>query len=349
MKTAFISTLSLTTAPRAAMQRLQADLAQASKEVVTGRMADVGLEIGHQTARSVTLRHDLSGLDALIGSNAVLSSHLGQTDIALGAIGDGANAFLASLISVGDAMHRNEMLEAQGKAALDDFIGLVNVGDGQRFHLGGIASTTKPLADYDGAPKTAVDAAFAARFGLALPDPQDDPSAAAISAADMADFIDNEFAALFDDPAWMTDWSSASDTNATARISSSERVEIPANANDPAMRKLAMAYTMMAGLGADRLGDGALQVVLDKARVIVGEAITDLTATRTALGMVEGRVASASERMQKEQDVIETRLSALEGVDPYEAKVKIDTMSTQLEMSYSLTAKLLRLSIMNYA
>ena len=36
------------------------------------------------------------------------------------------------------------------------------------------------------------------------------------------------------------------------------------------------------------------------------------------------------------------------GVDPAEAKVKIDTLTTQLEMSYSLTAKLLQLSIINY-
>ena len=34
---------------------------------------------------------------------------------------------------------------------------------------------------------------------------------------------------------------------------------------------------------------------------------------------------------------------------PAEAKVKIDTLTTQIEMSYSLTAKLLQMSLLNYA
>jgi flagellar hook-associated protein 3 FlgL len=53
--------------------------------------------------------------------------------------------------------------------------------------------------------------------------------------------------------------------------------------------------------------------------------------------------------MAEEQDVVEARLASLEGVDPYEAKVRVDTLSTQIEMSYSLTNKILRLSILNYA
>ena len=53
--------------------------------------------------------------------------------------------------------------------------------------------------------------------------------------------------------------------------------------------------------------------------------------------------------MTRERDVIDVRTSTLEGVDPYEAKVRFDQLSTQIEMSYALTVRLSNLSILNYA
>ena len=70
-------------------------------------------------------------------------------------------------------------------------------------------------ADPASPAKLAVAAAFQARFGFA----QGDPAASSISAADMQDFLDNDFAALFDDPAWSTNWSTASDEPLSTRIS----------------------------------------------------------------------------------------------------------------------------------
>ncbi len=50
--------------------------------------------------------------------------------------------------------------------------------------------------------------------------------------------------------------------------------------------------------------------------------------------------------MSKAADNTETKLSTLESVDPAETKAKIDTLTTQIEMSYSMTSQLLNLSIM---
>jgi flagellar hook-associated protein 3 FlgL len=106
---------------------------------------------------------------------------------------------------------------------------------------------------------------------------------------------------------------------------------------------------MVAELGVAGLGAEAREAVLAKATQTIGDALTDLTAIQTRLGTAQGRVEAANGRMRQEQDVLERRLAALEGADPIEAKVRIDTLSTQIEMSYSLTSRLLRLSIMNYA
>jgi flagellar hook-associated protein 3 FlgL len=60
-------------------------------------------------------------------------------------------------------------------------------------------------------------------------------------------------------------------------------------------------------------------------------------------------VATATERMTAEKDIVSQGITSLEGVDPVEAKVRFDTLSTQLEMSYALTNRILNLSILNYA
>ena len=64
---------------------------------------------------------------------------------------------------------------------------------------------------------------------------------------------------------------------------------------------------------------------------------------------VQNQVSDATERLTTQQSILETQIDSLEGVDASQAKVKIDTLTTQIEMSYSLTAKLLQMSLLNYA
>ena len=53
--------------------------------------------------------------------------------------------------------------------------------------------------------------------------------------------------------------------------------------------------------------------------------------------------------MASEKDIVSRSISTLEGVDPVEAKVRFDTLSTQMEMSYAMTTRILGLSILKYA
>ena len=64
--------------------------------------------------------------------------------------------------------------------------------------------------------------------------------------------------------------------------------------------------------------------------------------------MAQGRIADATERVMLQKSILENRIATIEGVDPAEAKTKLDMLSVQIEMSYSLTVRLMRLSILNY-
>lgn len=349
MKTSFVSTYSMSSRLRESLPRLQSELARTATEISTSRHADVGLSLGNKIGKTLQLRHDLSGLEAQMTANGFLSAQLEKTQAALGEMGKGATAFLNTLISVSDPTGAAREIGQAARSGLSSLAALANLADGGEYVFGGIDGGTPPFADFDGAPKLAIDTAFAAAFGLAMPDPQSDPAVADIDAAAMQAFLDTDFADLFADPNWGTTWSSASDTVRTSRIGPEQKAEVSVSANEPALRKLAMAYSMVASLGAGALSEGTLNVVVEKARQLAGAAASDLSGLQSRLGFVEERVASETQRMTAQRDVVTLNINALEGVDPVEAKVKFDTLTTQLEMSYSLTNRMLSLSIMKYA
>jgi flagellar hook-associated protein 3 FlgL len=346
MRTAWISTASLMNTPRAGVQRMQTEMMRLSREMSTGRMSDVGLNFGAATGRNVTLHVDLDSLSGLIASANAGSTRLELTQAALNEMRDGATSFLEALMSAGDANGSVTTLRQTADSALAGFITNANASGGHDYLFGGINASVPPLADYAGSPAAAaVDAAFLAKFGVT----QDDPAAAAITATDMADFLANEFATLFDDPAWGGTWSAAADQPLATRLGPTDAVDSSVSANQPAMRKLAMVYSMVGALGIERLGAAARQVVVDNARSLAGQAIGDLVNLQADVGANQNWLNDAVDRLTLEKEITERHLSALESVDVAEAKVHFDTLSTEVEMSYSLTARLLRLSLLNYA
>ena len=342
MRTTSISTASLIGTPRTGIQRMQQDLVRLNKEVITSRMADVGLNLGSATGRSVTLHIDTRSLAAFAASNESLSGRLDVTQAALTKLNSSANDFLQQVISA--AGTDGKTISGLANSALSSFVSDMNASDGDDHVFAGINTGSAPIAAFDAGPKAAIDAAFLAKFGFT----QDDPAAASVTDTQMSDFLDNEFSQLFADPNWGTTWSSASNQALTSRISASETVTSSVTANEPAMRKLAMVYSMVASLGVDKLGAEARKAVLDKAAGLAGEATDGLTSLQASLGSTQTRVKDAAERQHLQQDILDQRIGTLEGVDPAEAKVHIDTLTTQIEMSYSLTAKLLQMSILNY-
>jgi flagellar hook-associated protein 3 FlgL len=264
MRTQFVSTSSLLNTPRVGIGRMQAQLVRLNQEVATGRMADVGLNLGAQTSRSVRLHVDIDALGALVTSNQQVSTRLQQSQAALDKLRSDGEAFLNRLVGSGAVDPTN--IGQAARSAMADFIAAANGSDGQNYLFGGINSGNAPIADFDGGPKAAIDAAFLAKFGIT----QDDPGVANIDPADLADFLDNEFAHLFSDANWANDWSDASDTPLTTRYSLTDKTTTSVTANEPAMRKLAEVYSMVGYLGIDKLGRDAQQVLLNKAISVLG-------------------------------------------------------------------------------
>ena len=343
MKATFVSTYGVSNSSRLAIMKMQSELATRTKELGSGRWADVGLQLGNQTGRTVSLRQDFLRLESIVDTNGLVESRLDASQATLDGVRAMAEDFVKTMLAIRDGDTGPAIAMTEGKNNLEALIASLNISlDGQHL-FAGINSDARPINDYfapGSAAKTAVDAAFAAEFGAtALED---------ITPAQMEAFLDGNFAALFDPAAWVPTWSSASDQNVRSRISTSELIETSANANEAALRQLTMAYTMVAEFGSTELSQSTYQTLIEKAAVMVSDAVQGIVVVQARLGTSQERVTNATDRMGVQLNILNTHINEMELVDPYETQVRITTLETQLDMALAMTARAQRISLLNY-
>lgn len=343
----YISSFSMSSALRQAILTAQSNLVTAQQEVSTGRKMDVGLSLGATTGQSFSLRAETSLLQTISQTNNVASTRLASTQTILGQMQSGAQNFLDSLIAANSSTSGTAALQANAQSGLRSLIGNLNTSVSGQYIFGGINSGTAPVTDYFGsaaANKTAVDTAFLTTFGFS----QSSPSVSSISGSQMQSFLDTTFANLFQGTNWTSDWSVASNTTMSSRISDSQTVSTSVSANQSAFQNLAQAYTMVADLGTQNLNSSALQAVSQTAMTLVQKAITGLTNIQANAGIVQSAVTTANDQMSMQMYILTTQVNNLESVDPYEAATRVTNLQTQIETSYSLTAQLQKLSLVRY-
>ncbi|MGO4833987.1 flagellar hook-associated family protein, partial [Rhizobiaceae sp. 2RAB30] len=203
-----------------------------------------------------------------------------------------------------------------------------------------------PIQEYKAGStsKMAFDQAFFDTFGF----DQTDPAVESITGAQMADFLTNVVEPMFFGPDWSSNWSNATDNGITSRIALNETAQTSVSANTTGARKLAMASSLVADLMQGPFNANAREALVGQARTWVGEAISDINNAQAQLGLIQNRVDSASERIGMQIDIFKINLNDLQGVDPYEASTRVNTLLAQIETSYALTARIQKLSLLNY-
>lgn len=346
MAATFISSNSISTTLRISASKSQVAIAKGVKEATTGRLDDVGKELGALTGRNVTLRAELTEMDKLVDTNALVGARLEVAQERLSQLIATAQSFQKDLLAARNSANGGSIIALPAGSNLGSLLSTLNVSmDGQHL-FGGINTGEQPMTPYENgsASKTAIDAAFTAAFGFA-------PGAVGtenILPGAMETFLDNAFAAEFADPAWGTNWSSATDQVMRSRISTTQTIDSSASANDIAFRKLAMAYTMLSGLGVDKMNQSTFQAVTDKAMLLVAGSVADLASVGARLGTAQEQTTSATSRLKVQSDIVTKQVNAMENVDPQEASVRVTNLRNQLEMSNALTAQIQKLSILNY-
>ncbi|MEQ8824459.1 MAG: flagellar hook-associated family protein [Filomicrobium sp.] len=347
MKTTFISTHAIGESVRMNIMRSQERIAEAQLELSTGRHADVGVAVGGQYASLSYLRQEREEMVVLDRSNSVLSTKLGVTQDALEAMATSAQDFTAELLSA-QGPSGPSVIKAQGETRMTMLKDLLNTNFDGAYMFAGTNSGQPPMEDYFANPtpasRASVEAAFLAEFGFTATD----PAVETISDTDMIAFLNGAYSDLFEDPDWGTNWSSASDTKPTVRISSTETVDGAVSANDEAFRKLASVFAAATDLGTLDLNPNTFEAMAHWLAERTGQAVQDVSVVQAQVGTVEGRIADAVDRIQTQREVLDLRIGDIEGVDAFEASARVTSLLTQIETSYAVTSRIQQLSILNF-
>lgn len=346
MKTSFVSNLAVQNAMRLTIQQGQAELLKLQTEVTTGRHADVGLALGSSTARSVSLQRELARLDTLVDTNSVVTQRLAASQSALSAMAEAAQQVRNTLVTFkgNDAADQLAIQKTEIQSAMSAFSSAANLSFNGEFLFAGINTDVRPFDDYNAAAKSTFDTALAAYMsanGIA--------SISDFTKAEMEDFITNTLEPLYaSDAQWATDWSKASSQNMTSRISTTEVVQSSTNATTEGFRKFALASVIALELMDENVSSEVRAYIGETALGYVEQANTQITAERSTLGISEARVKKANTSLQAQIKLINTHITDLEGVDTYEASTRMNTLLTQVETSYTLTARIQRLSLIDF-
>lgn len=349
MKANFVSTYSLLNGPRLYAKQGQAELAKLNKEMIEARYADVGLALGARTGQSTIIYQEIARMELLQASNSSTSGRLTVTQSALDDLREMANKTMKSLVGLPANADSAKTVYEAANLDLIAMIDKLNSSYAGLRLFAGTATDKDPMKDGSSSVEDAFDDYI--ENTLSLPPPAADHYAT-LTKDDIDSFLnDPDFDALFDGVNWggaTGNWSNASSNNLKTQISLTETVETSVNANDPAFQKMAKAYSMLSALPLTDLNTDAFGAVVKKATEAFGDAVNEITNVQARLGSVQTRVTNATDKLAVQINLFKTNINGLEGVDPYETKVKADALETQINMSYSITARLQKLTLLNY-
>ena len=335
-------------AQRLVIKRIQTQMSQAQTELATGRVSDPTQALGAKTGRLVSLEARVASITGIVDSNALVTSRLKASDLALEGVSASADKMQQLLVKAKAGLVTPADLAKQAASLLEETMSSLNSSMNGEALFGGVNSGEAPFGPYFGTPTSAargaVSASFVAAFGVA----PGDTGAAGITASAMTGYLGGDFAAQFADPAWGANWSNASDDVTRNRIDETRTIDGGVSANDPALRKLIMTFTMVADLGAAALNPQAYQALVDSATSALGEASKGVTQMRAQIGDSLSQIETANERQGAKKDMLTLTVGELVDVDPYELSSRVSDLQSRLEASYSLTARLHELTLTKY-
>lgn len=345
MKINHVSTYATSNSLRTNIRQLQNDILRRQQEVATGRLADYGESLGWRSSELTGTKRGIERLSAIVDTNALAASRLEVTQDGLGQ----ARTYIEQMMTAMTAamsqdMGQDAILET-AKQALAGIEDVMNSSFNGESVFAGINTDAKVTDGYlNGAAKAAFDASFLGHFGFT----KDDPAAGSIDAAAMLDFLDNVVTPQFFGGDWSTNYSNASDTGIVSRITLTQTQVTSFSGNDEGFRGAIMATVIATEFFESGVSQDALVAVAEKALQLGGQANADLANLQGRAGVAQEQLSTATIRLEAQSSILEERVANMENVDEYEASTSLSGLITQLEISFSLTARIQQLSIMNY-
>ncbi|MBO1076047.1 flagellin [Roseomonas marmotae] len=332
---------------QASLQSLQAQLARATAEVASGRKSDPVLDMGIGASLLYRLRSDIQQGGAIKNGTSLAGERMKTMQTAMTSIRDIFQDVSAQILAA-DVLKQQSytMLSADTPDLLASIADLLNTDfQGQKV-FGGTDGATRPLdgiAELPARIQSMLEAAVATKGG-------------ALDADDIAGLM-QDIEDAFDDGGsefYGRYYGSSSRTGDGApnlvRIGDGQALAYDVRADHGAFRDAlkALAMTSLLGNGASRLSEDARTALCDRAGELMRGAQTQLTTLAGTLGTKQARLERVAEIHDHGVQATTAQINDLERADYYSLSDQINTMQIQLQATYSITAQLSKLSLVNY-
>lgn len=319
------------------MRRFSAGMKQAAntaaQELTTGYAADVGKK----------LNGNFSNLTGLEASLTRLTGYKVATDVGARITG-GMQAVFEQMDTLTDGLGVSLMnasmlaqpgvlksLVADGAEKFELLVSALNTKVGEKTLFAGIASDGAAVANAEGI-LSAIEAAVI--------------GAGAVSAVE----IETAVTAWFEDPNGYASVGYLGGDAATLSISAEDKLDMAFTAADPAIRDTIKSMAMVAlvdrGTVIADSETGAALIYAAGNSMLQNQSDRAVLAGR--IGLAQARVDMAQTRNEAEGSALQLARTDLLAVDPYEAATRMEAAQTQLETLYSVTARLSRLSLVDF-
>ena len=314
--------------------QIKSRMNQLAQELSTGRVANLAAHLDGITSQVAALDRDLSALGSFAQVSARVAQTLEMQQLALEQVDRHRQALTEQLlpITTNSSVQTRQDAARAGADAFAVTVNLLNETQSGRSLFAGRATDTPALAGAD-----AMLTDLAAAIG-----PLTDP-------ADILVVIDT----WFDDPAGgFATMGYTGDTGAdrTAKVSANDSLSLSARADDPALRAVLKGHAIAAMV--DRIGGGWTERTQENLLVEAGNRLLSagepLVGLRAGIGAEQGRLAELETERNARSTAFSIARVGLTEADPFETASRLQDVQTQLELHYTMTARLNRLSLVNY-
>jgi len=312
---------------------IKTELSRLAESLSTGRVTDITAELGGETARLTGISYSLTQIDGYLQSATETDLMLSSMQTVLGQVDSIRSQTSAQLLLLNDSSTTMQVDES-GRAARDSFGTMVG-------------ALNKQLADRSLMAGAAVDQAALASADDMLADMQ-----LAIGPAIDRPTIIAAIETLFDDPAGgFATMGYLGDTGPALnkRISDTKTYEVDARADDPAIREVLKAAAL-AAIANDLPNLDAVtksDLLQDAGQRLFGTA-AGLVGVQSRIGFVEAEVEHARVELNAQKTTLQMSRNNLISADPFDTASQLQSVQLQLETHYNVTARLSRISLLDY-
>ena len=331
-------------------------LNEAALEASTGRKSDVYKSLGLKSGELSALRSHTNRNNGFIDGNTLLGNRLAVMSNALGEVRAAVQDFLEVAISYRDnTAPVAKVLQTSARAAYDQISTLINTPYEGTQLFGGTESRDPTLQPWDAtnaasglAPKDVMAGIVSGGFA----DAADAVAKAAEVELAFANASANpslNFEATFYNGTPLEIAPGVPAGRMAALIETATTLDYGVQANDSAFTTTLQGLAMVASIDPASINDpDAYEAWIGTAIDSVAEGLDLINATETRLGGHQRLIETTIERQKERADLYTGQLSLLEGVDPYEAANRVNMLSTQLQATYAITARISQLTILNF-